>query len=663
MEARDRGLPAYAETCPQYLFLSRGRSARQARRRVRRAPSTCARRRCGPKHHHEHLWRGLRNYDLQVVVDRSLPVLHEGAEGARPRTTSRRSRTACRASRRACTCCGRACAQGKISMNRFVEITSTAPAKIFGLYPQEGHDRGRRRRRRRRVGSEKRYELLGTRHAAHARRLLAVRGHDGHRRADARALARRADRRERQVGRQEEAGPRPVRAPRDVRSMTKDIRTDAAWLDAHWMPFTGNRQFKAHPRMIVARRGRVLHRRRRQEDLRRPLGPVVLRPRPRPPRDRRGGRRSQVATLDYAPAFQFGHPHVVRAREQDQGAHAGRASTTCSSRGSGSEAADTSLKMARAYWRAKGQGTQDAPDRPREGLSRRQLRRHLGRRHRRQPQDVRPGASRPITCRTRSSRSRQDHAFTRGMPKTRRRARRRAARPDRAARRVEHRRGDRRAVRRLGRRRHPAGRLPAAPARDLHREQHPADLRRGDHRLRPRGRVHRRRGVRRHARHPELREAGHQRRAAARRASSRRRRSTTRSWPRAAPSTCSSSRTATRTRRIRSRARPASPRSTCSSRSTRSSASRELAPYFENAVHALKGAKHVTDIRNFGLAAGLTIEAAPGRAGEAAVRGRDEVPRRRASTSATAATRSSSRRRSSPRRPRSIAWSRCSPTR
>ena len=45
---------------------------------------------------------------------------------------------------------------------------------------------------------------------------------------------------------------------------------------------------------------------------------------------------------------------------------------------------------------------------------------------------------------------------------------------------------------------------------------------------------------------------------------------------------------------------------------------RELAPYFENAVHGLKGTKHVADIRNFGLAAGLTIEARAGRAGEAA---------------------------------------------
>ncbi len=37
-----------------------------------------------------------------------------------------------------------------------------------------------------------------------------------------------------------------------------------------------------------------------------------------------------------------------------------------------------------------------------------------------------------------------------------------------------------------------------------------------------------------------------------------------------------------------------------------------LAPYFENAVHSLKGAKHVTDIRNYGLAAGITIDALPG---------------------------------------------------
>jgi len=39
---------------------------------------------------------------------------------------------------------------------------------------------------------------------------------------------------------------------------------------------------------------------------------------------------------------------------------------------------------------------------------------------------------------------------------------------------------------------------------------------------------------------------------------------------------------------------------------------RELAPHFEAAVHGLKGAKHVLDIRNFGLAAGITVAPLPG---------------------------------------------------
>ncbi len=43
------------------------------------------------------------------------------------------------------------------------------------------------------------------------------------------------------------------------------VRTDAAWLEAHWMPFTGNRNFKAQPRMIVSGQ-RLLHRRRRAQD-------------------------------------------------------------------------------------------------------------------------------------------------------------------------------------------------------------------------------------------------------------------------------------------------------------------------------------------------------------------------------------------------------------
>ena len=43
-------------------------------------------------------------------------------------------------------------------------------------------------------------------------------------------------------------------------------RTDAAWLDAHWMPYTGNRDFKANPRMMASCQRLLLHRPRRPQD-------------------------------------------------------------------------------------------------------------------------------------------------------------------------------------------------------------------------------------------------------------------------------------------------------------------------------------------------------------------------------------------------------------
>jgi len=86
-----------------------------------------------------------------------------------------------------------------------------------------------------------------------------------------------------------------------------DTRTDAAWLEAHWMPFSGNRNFKADPRIIVGAQGSYYT----DADGRRifdglsglwcsGLGhghPKITEAVSR-----------QMATLDYAPAFQFGHP-------------------------------------------------------------------------------------------------------------------------------------------------------------------------------------------------------------------------------------------------------------------------------------------------------------------------------------------------------------------
>jgi beta-alanine--pyruvate transaminase len=135
----------------------------------------------------------------------------------------------------------------------------------------------------------------------------------------------------------------------------KPVRTDAAWLDAHWMPFTGNRQFKANPRMFVGAEGAyyIDSEGKRVFDglsglwccglghARREITEAVAK---------------QVATLDYAPAFQFGHPaSFALANKIKELTPAGLDYVFFT--GSGSESADTSLKMARGYWRAKGQGT------------------------------------------------------------------------------------------------------------------------------------------------------------------------------------------------------------------------------------------------------------------------------------------------------------------
>ena len=130
-------------------------------------------------------------------------------------------------------------------------------------------------------------------------------------------------------------------------------RMDAAWLDAHWMPFTGNRDFKANPRMVVGAQGAYLHDSagRKIFDGLSGLWCSGL-----------GHGRKEIAEavgkaalqLDYAPAFQFGHPAAFALANKIKELTPDGLDYVFFT-GSGSEAADTSLKMARAYWRTKGQ--------------------------------------------------------------------------------------------------------------------------------------------------------------------------------------------------------------------------------------------------------------------------------------------------------------------
>jgi beta-alanine--pyruvate transaminase len=133
------------------------------------------------------------------------------------------------------------------------------------------------------------------------------------------------------------------------------IRTDAAWLDAHWMPFTGNREFKAHPRVFVGAEGAYYI----DADGKKVfdgLSGLWCSGLGHGRREVVEAVQKQVATLDYAPSFQFGTPvSFALANKIKELTPAGLDYVFFC--GSGSEAADTSLKMARAYWRAKGQGT------------------------------------------------------------------------------------------------------------------------------------------------------------------------------------------------------------------------------------------------------------------------------------------------------------------
>jgi dihydropyrimidinase len=136
MEARDRGLPAYAETCPQYLFCSEDDLRGTPEDEFEGAKFVCTPP-LRPKHHHEHLWRGLRNYDLQVVSTDHCPFCMKGQKELGRNDFSKIPNGMPGIETRL-HLLYEGVREGRISLNRFVEITATAPAKIFGLYPRKG---------------------------------------------------------------------------------------------------------------------------------------------------------------------------------------------------------------------------------------------------------------------------------------------------------------------------------------------------------------------------------------------------------------------------------------------------------------------------------------------------------------------------------------------
>ena len=131
-----------------------------------------------------------------------------------------------------------------------------------------------------------------------------------------------------------------------------DYRKNPKHLDAFWMPSTGNRDFKSKPRMMVSAKDcfyTTEDRRKIYDGLsglwcaglghsRTEINEAVYK---------------QINKLDFSPTFQFGHPLAFEmANKLVELTPAGLDRVFFT--GSGSEATDTALKMARAYWRLKG---------------------------------------------------------------------------------------------------------------------------------------------------------------------------------------------------------------------------------------------------------------------------------------------------------------------
>jgi dihydropyrimidinase len=135
--ARERGLDFYAETCPQYLYLSA--------ERYEDAPAAAARYVCAPPlrdpFHAEELWEGLRRGHLQVVATDHCPFtsadkraglagggwddftqIPGGVPGIETRLALIYQKVV----------------EGHLELTEWVDRCCTAPAKLFGLYPRKG---------------------------------------------------------------------------------------------------------------------------------------------------------------------------------------------------------------------------------------------------------------------------------------------------------------------------------------------------------------------------------------------------------------------------------------------------------------------------------------------------------------------------------------------
>ena len=133
-QARLRGVNAFAETCPQYLFLSYDNYEEPGFEGSKYVMSPPLR----DKSKQHLLWRGLKQNNLQAISTDHCPFCFaDGKQLGKDDFSMIPNGAPGIETRMALTYDG-GVAAGRISVNRWVELTSTSPAKIFGLYPKKG---------------------------------------------------------------------------------------------------------------------------------------------------------------------------------------------------------------------------------------------------------------------------------------------------------------------------------------------------------------------------------------------------------------------------------------------------------------------------------------------------------------------------------------------
>jgi dihydropyrimidinase len=131
--ARDRGAMAFAETCPQYLFLS----LEDMGNGFEGAKFVCSPP-LRPSDHQAELWTGLVKDDLQVVSTDHCPFDFHGQKDLGKGDFRKIPNGLPGVEDRVDLLHDGGVVGGRITKERWVEVISTAPAKLFGMYPQKG---------------------------------------------------------------------------------------------------------------------------------------------------------------------------------------------------------------------------------------------------------------------------------------------------------------------------------------------------------------------------------------------------------------------------------------------------------------------------------------------------------------------------------------------